>query len=400
MNILNNPHKTLVYDIGSRTIQFGFAGDVQPIFSVPSSASKRILEGETDIHFGDFWLKKNYPGLEIIPIISDDGTIANSNNELLLQFLDWSYSDQCLNIDPQEHPILINQPTSLIKSKNKFEDWNLKICTTLFEFSSHPMICLEHDSVLASYLHGAKTSLVIDFGWSGIRVVPIIEGKPYLSAIRLFNSGGFNLCETLDNNFKKINKEIYSPIFPPSFLTNNLKFPITDSQIKYYRKEVLCEIIKNNLNFFNQKPLNEPLIYHLYGNISLEVQEQMSLLNSIIWNSHNIQKPSISDLIDNSINNTPAEIRRLLWTNIILCGGFSNLNGFYENLNHELIKKKPKNYNVEILKPTHSIVSGPFSVWSGGSILGSIDQFPELCIKKSEWEEYGPSILQNKFKLE
>jgi len=399
MNILENPKGTLVYDIGSSSIKFGFAGDAQPLFSVPSSAAKI---GESEYQFGDEWMNKDYPGLEIIQIIADNGFIGPYDQDIFSTFFDWTYSSQCMNIEPQEHPILVSQPSSLQRNSDQFDRWRKTICSVLFEFSNHPRVCFEYDSSLASYSHGVPTSLVVDFGWSCIRVIPIIEGRPHLSAIKTSPFGGFCLCDHLETRLSKFGIDI--PVkFPSKRGPFYNQSPITESQKKYCKRLVLKDVIWNNLCFIPPKVIDPNGFLYFFNGISdpFDVQEPMKQLGSLLFNAQHTTQgliQSLPDIVNEVINNTPADVRRTLWSNIILSGGSSNLRGFGDLLSNELNTRKPKNYTVSILKPAHQITSGSFAVWSGGSILGSLEEFEDLCISKSEWEEHGENILKTKCK--
>jgi len=75
----------------------------------------------------------------------------------------------------------------------------------------------------------------------------------------------------------------------------------------------------------------------------------------------------------------------------VTSGGFSGLPGFATWV--ELYAKPPGSYAARVLPGVHRIVGGANTVWAGGSILASLDTFPECCITKQEWDESGTSIL-------
>ena len=43
-----------------------------------------------------------------------------------------------------------------------------------------------------------------------------------------------------------------------------------------------------------------------------------------------------------------------------------------------------------ILHPEHH-----YSTWYGGSIVGSLSCFNEMCISKDDYDEYGPEIIHH-----
>lgn len=59
------------------------------------------------------------------------------------------------------------------------------------------------------------------------------------------------------------------------------------------------------------------------------------------------------------------------------------------NLNEGDIQPKP----IEVQVVSHH--AQRYAVWFGGSLLASTPEFYQVCHKKSEYEEYGPSICRH-----
>jgi actin-related protein len=138
------------------------------------------------------------------------------------------------------------------------------------------------------------------------------------------------------------------------------------------------------------------------GHELINVQKEMEMLWSLLCQSVPTgaavpgRSRPIQDFLYFSItnSNTPADVRRQLWGNIVLSGGFSALAGFGSFL--EKNAKPPGNYSAKVLPVRHRLIGGSNTVWAGGSILGSLDTFPDFCITKQEWQEHGARILQEK----
>lgn len=419
MNLLPCKSNSLVYDFGSNSIQLGFAGDAQPLYSIPSSACQREKDGDTFIEFGDSWLQKKYDGIEVMQIIDDNGTLADKN--LLASFFDWTYQS-CLNVDPLDHPILVTQPSHLIPQRTYYDQWREAICESAFDFAQHPALCFEHDSVLACFSRAAHTALVVDFGWSCIRVVPILEGQPILKSINISKAGGCQLCSILLECLRKNSLSNPSRMVPlggqiPQMIptifdgnsnlitcinVDNENIP-TQSQQRYCTKFQLQDMIKSCLFFQQQlQPKDEQNQYVYY----MPNHEAVNLKDEIQYISHILISPqktiqgikTVPECIYSSINNnnTPADVRRQLWTNIVPSGGLSMLPGLYAELESQANKLKPPNYTAKVIPPNNRLTGGSNSVWVGGSILASLDNFTDFCITKEEWEENGPNILNSK----
>lgn len=86
------------------------------------------------------------------------------------------------------------------------------------------------------------------------------------------------------------------------------------------------------------------------------------------------------------------DLRKTLFSQIIVSGGSTLFPGFGDRLLAEVRKKAPKDIKIRISAPPTRI----YSTWIGGSILASLATFKNMWITKSEYEEYGASILHRK----
>lgn len=100
----------------------------------------------------------------------------------------------------------------------------------------------------------------------------------------------------------------------------------------------------------------------------------------------------MQEMIYNSIEECELDIRRDLYSNIILSGGTSMYEGISERLNEELKSRVPKSI-------TTKIIASPdrrFAVWGGGSTITSISSFASMWITKKDYDEHGATIVHRK----
>ncbi|XP_020032353.2 actin-related protein 3B-like [Castor canadensis] len=116
---------------------------------------------------------------------------------------------------------------------------------------------------------------------------------------------------------------------------------------------------------------------------------------------------SISDVVDEVIQNCPIDVRRPLYKNVLLSGGSTMFRDFGRRLQRDLKrvvdailklseelsggKIKPKPVKVQVI--THH--TQHYAVWFGGSMLASTPEFFQVCHTKKDYEEYGPSICRH-----
>lgn len=100
----------------------------------------------------------------------------------------------------------------------------------------------------------------------------------------------------------------------------------------------------------------------------------------------------VQDCLVQAIMKSDMDLRKTLFSQIILSGGSTIFPGFGDRLLAEVRKKAPKDIKIRISAPPTRL----YSTWIGGSILASLATFKNMWITKSEYEEYGPSILHRR----
>lgn len=102
-------------------------------------------------------------------------------------------------------------------------------------------------------------------------------------------------------------------------------------------------------------------------------------------------------LICDSINQTDLDIRKELYSNILVTGGNSMMTGFVNRLNKEVPEIAPQNLRVKIVSShSGSLTEFCASSWVGGSILGSLGSFQQMWFSKQEYEENGAIMVERK----
>ncbi len=88
------------------------------------------------------------------------------------------------------------------------------------------------------------------------------------------------------------------------------------------------------------------------------------------------------------------DIRKELYSNIVLSGGTTLYPGFADRMLKEITKLTPSLMGIKIVAPPER----KYSTWIGGSILASLSTwiFEPMWISKEEYNEFGPSIVHRK----
>ena len=86
-----------------------------------------------------------------------------------------------------------------------------------------------------------------------------------------------------------------------------------------------------------------------------------------------------------------AGFREEMAANVLLCGGCTMLDGFPERFQRELSLLCPGDSPAVAAAPERKT-----SVWTGGSILASLQAFQQLWVSKEEFEERGSAAIYSK----
>ncbi|OHT08334.1 Actin family protein [Tritrichomonas foetus] len=384
MNCEPNIYSTVVYDIGSAMIRVGHAGEGFPVISQPSFVANKTVDENIEFYYNDQFLYTTSNKYEVAPLIDESYTISDAG--LFSSFLSWSY-DQ-LSVDPRERFCLFTQPAHLVSTDHS-RQWQKTLCEIGFEAMGNPGICISPDATLSTYAHCLQTALVVDFGWSSFRILPVIDGKVQYANAKIHPIGGFGLsqllCEQL--NVRSI-----------SLLPKNAD--ISDGQNLLHQRKLSTDIIHNCCTFA-KNTIEEDFLYFLPEQRPIDVKSEMQLISALHFNPIDSDDTTenvlpVPEMIKMAIDESPDDQKRDLWKNIVSSGGFSSLNSFIAKLKNETKKIADPVFQVQVQYPMHKMVAGDFLVWTGGSILASSHVFDRFCITKEEWEENGEAIMRVK----
>ena len=115
-----------------------------------------------------------------------------------------------------------------------------------------------------------------------------------------------------------------------------------------------------------------------------EVLFQPSLVGKEAMGNH--------DTTFQSIMKCDVDIRRDLFSNVVLSGGSTMMPGIGERMTKELSALAPSTVRIKVITPPER----KYSVWIGGSILSSLSTFQQMWISKAEYDEQGPTIVHRK----
>jgi len=255
----------------------------------------------------------------------------------------------------------------------------------MFETFRVPAYYLAIQAVLSLYSSGRTTGLVLDAGDGVTHTVPIYEGYALPHAIERNDLAGRDLTEYMVKLLNEVGLNLSSS---------------AESEIAKRIKEELCYVAldpaSENEKFTGSTANNKD--FTLPDGQVINVGSQRYRCPEALFNPLSIGKemPSFPDITVLSIKKCDVDVRKELYSNIVLSGGTTMFSGIAERLHKEITGHNDVAHamkdKVKVVAPGER----KFLVWIGGSILSSLSTFQNMWITQQEYEEAGSSIVHRK----
>ena len=371
MSYLARP--TVVLDTGSGDVKAGFSGEDCPTVefrplvgryrhsrtsvTVPGLGNHSSLVGET-VH--------QYRSALSVTNVLEAANVPNYLN--MEQIL--AHSFDLLDVDPSQHSVLLSD-LGTVPAKEV-------TCQVMFETFQSPSLHLEHPAVLSLYGSGRCTGLVFLSGEGTTLLYPVYEGFTISTGVSRHSVTGGDLT----NNLQKL-LQARSDLTPANF---------RDLGLVREMKERVCSVAmdyrqETEVNIFTRS-------YRLPDGQIIKVGNERFLCPEAFFQPSLLGKedPGVHQTLYNSIQSCDLDVRRSLYSNIIMSGGSTLFPGFSDRLMKEMSELTPR-----LLKPKiHNIPWRKYLVWTGGSIYSSISSYKAGFVSKEEYEEHGLRVIHNR----
>jgi actin-related protein 3 len=310
-----------------------------------------------------------------------------------------------LRAEPEDHYFLLTEPP-LNTPENR--EYTAEI---MFESFNVPGLYIAVQAVLAlaaswtSRPIGERTltGIVIDSGDGVTHVIPVAEGYVIGSCIKHIPIAGRNITSFIQSLLRE--REFGIP-------------PEQSLETAKAIKERYCYICPDIAKEFEKHDKNPAKWIKKYSSVN-HITKQMfevdvgfeRFLGPEIFFNPEIANPDfvtpISEIVDTCIQNCPIDVRRPLYSNVVLSGGSTMFRDFDRRLQRDIQRTvngrlvmsqnlsqgriQPKPIDVQVI--SHHMQR--YAVWFGGSMLAATPEFYEVCNTKAAYEEFGPSICRH-----
>merc|ERR1712166_639697 len=236
-------------------------------------------------------------------------------------------------------------------------------CAIMFEKFGVDQFFLAIQAILALYSSGRMTGLALDVGEGVTHTVPIFEGYTMSHAVTRHNLAGRDLTE-----------------YSIRLLGEACGCYLTTSSEKEMGRRIKEELCYVSLDYDDEiVEYSKQNVFEFPDGQEIHIKDVAIRVPELLFNPrmHNMEYAGLHELVRDTILKCDMDVRRELWSSVLLSGGTTCFKNLALRLEQEAQQLNP-------YSPVHVIASEEqkFAVWQGGSILASLSTFDKQWMRQ------------------
>lgn len=388
-------NQAVVIDNGTGYTKMGYAGNSTPSFIIPSTIAENSKPDRNDpLADLDFLI-----GREAIVAKKRQYIINNPIRHGLIE--NWNVMEklwqrclyQKLRCEPEEHFIMLTEPPMNTPENREYT------AEIMFETFNIPGLYIAIQAVLAlaaswTAENSTKTmtGTVIDSGDGVTHVIPVVDGYVIGSCIKHIPLAGSDITAFVKQSLQDRGEPI--PLHMKMEVAKAVKenfcyvCPSVEKEETKYKSGGKSYKVYESVDILTGKKFSVTVGPEVF--LGPELFFQPNLFN------REFTTP-LSELVDESILNSPIDVRRNLYNNIVLSGGSTMFKNLPKRLQRDISRRVNARLPDSARKVDVNVVSHSyqrFAVWFGGSMLASTKEFYTKCHTREQYLEHGPRICR------
>lgn len=394
----------VVFDNGTGYSKLGFSGNYEPSYIIPTVIATRDSVGvpvsrmqceDLNFYIGEEAYSHRHTHIFSTPL--KEGQITNWDD--IERF--WQRSIyHMMRVAPEEHVFLLTEP-ALNPPENREQ-----MAEIMFETFNVKGLYIGVQPVLA--LYGANlwsqksemTGTVIDSGDGTTYVIPVAHGYAISSCIKQIPFAGRDITKLIAKQLRDRGEAIAQEDLLDAARVIKENFCYA------------CKDFASESALYNNPGSNKFKVYEGTGKftgnrINVRVGVERFLGPETFFNPGKLTKDwdkPIEEVVDSAIQACPIDLRRDLYSNIVLSGGSTMFQHFNNRLGAALQKriderldryaKASGNSPTPIRTKISSYQTQKTAVWFGASMFAAQPEFTGVVHTRESYLEHGPSIAR------
>eukprot|EP01064_Diplonema_japonicum_P015319 TRINITY_DN23039_c1_g1_i1.p1 TRINITY_DN23039_c1_g1~~TRINITY_DN23039_c1_g1_i1.p1 ORF type:complete len:432 (+),score=92.79 TRINITY_DN23039_c1_g1_i1:25-1296(+) len=406
----------VVMDNGTGYTKIGYAGCAKPNFIFPTTVAEPPPKTNRDtLDDLDFYI-----GKEAVDIVNYTGGKYHQYNPVKHGIVEnwdqmeklWQHSIyKYLRCEPEDHAFLLTE-SPFNPPENR--EYTAEIMFETFGVQSLHIAVQAVLALAASWgkekakqaglKYGEMSGTVIDSGDGVTHIIPVSHGYVIQSGIKHIGLAGKDITKYMFDIIKE--REPTHPDVNMMLECQKLK-----EEHCYVCRDLSMEFAKYDSEPKEHIKQWEGVVPKTKAKWKVDVGPERFLGPELFFHpeifslEHTTPLPI---LVDEMICGCPIDTRKSLYRNIVLSGGSTMFKHFGQRLKRDIKERvnarmedahrRRRDQSVSMQDVPVNVISHKaqgYAVWSGGSVIASMDNFPQMVKTRAEYEEHGPSIFRS-----